>query len=505
MLSQLLTCSARAAVMLTVAAVVAGGPVPAATAAPPRSTVVSSEILREGLGLGARPSVRVRRVQRILARRGYDLGPPGVDGRFGPLTAAALRRLQERYGLVPDGIVGPKTRRLLTLLDAVERAQRPAERSRPPAPVRPPAARQPQKPAPQPSSGPGRSATQPRPVRPARIDVTSSQRDAATLATILAVFAALLAAAALVAALLRREHAAGPATVVPIAGELFLEGYSDQSDLGSFRGFALATTVPADARGDPRRTRFLISDPRKPAPVWVRSSDIHRSLSQLAQGERVIGYVTKDPDPIREQQAFIDIETLCEQAGWELEEIVRDDDTGPMLERPGMRRLLAAIADGDARGAVITDTHKLIGSLSDLGALLEWFRDANAALVALDLELDTTTVPGRLAASTLIAVAQRDRERAASRARSGLAPSEDPDRPSAPTAGDRGRLIERIKAMRSAGMSLQAIAGQLNREGVPPIWGRTWRPSNVKRALANAPTTSSLGDERPTIPPLDQR
>jgi DNA invertase Pin-like site-specific DNA recombinase/peptidoglycan hydrolase-like protein with peptidoglycan-binding domain len=490
--------------MLTVAVVVAGGPVPPATAAPPRSTVVSSEILREGVGLGARPSVRVRRVQRILARRGYELGPPGVDGRFGPLTAAAVRRLQERYGLLPDGIVGPKTRRLLTLLDAVERAQRPAGRSETPAPARPPAAGQPRKPAPQPSPGPGRSATEPRPVRPARVDVTPSQRDAATLATILAVFAALLAAAALVAALLRREHATAAPAVVPIPAELFLEGYSDQSDVGSFRGVALATTVPPDAGGDPRRTRFLINDPRKPAPVWVQGSDIHRSLSQLARGERVIGYVTKDPDPVREQQAFIEIETLCEQAGWELEEIVRDEDTGPMPERPGVRRVLEAIAAGDARGAVITDTRKLIGSLSDLGALLEWFRDANAALVALDLELDTTTVDGRLAASTLIAVAQGDREGAASRARSGLAPSEDADRPTALTPADRGRLIERIKAMKSAGMSLQAIAGQLNREGVPPIWGRTWRPSNVKRA-ANAPRTSRLGDERPTIPPRDQR
>src|SRR4051812_41678427 len=111
MQSQLLARSARAAIVVMAVAVVAlGAPLPAARAAPPHA---SGLVLAEGAGLGGAPSAAVRRVQRILERRGFDLGAPGVDGRFGPLTAAAVRRAQARSGLIADGVVGGRTRRAL--------------------------------------------------------------------------------------------------------------------------------------------------------------------------------------------------------------------------------------------------------------------------------------------------------------------------------------------------------------------------------------------------------
>jgi peptidoglycan hydrolase-like protein with peptidoglycan-binding domain len=54
-------------------------------------------------------SERVREIQRKLNRLSYGAGP--VDGLFGPLTDAAVRRFQADGGMVVDGAVGPVTLR----------------------------------------------------------------------------------------------------------------------------------------------------------------------------------------------------------------------------------------------------------------------------------------------------------------------------------------------------------------------------------------------------------
>jgi DNA invertase Pin-like site-specific DNA recombinase len=495
--SQLLARGASAAIVLmTVAVVALGAPLPTAQAAEKH---VSASVLAEGAGLGAAPSAAVRRVQRILDRGGFDLGPPGVDGRFGPLTATAVRRAQTRYGLVADGVVGPKTRRLLTLLARSSRT--PARRSRATQP--PPATTQ------KPQTSPATPQTTPRqptaPVQstpreqaPARAATT---RGDSTLSIVLAALAVLLSAAALTAAMTRghRRHDEAP-LLAAIDRDLYVEGRSERAEVGAFRGLAVATAIPRDAEGDPRRVRYLVDDPRKPAPVWIEGGEIRRSPSQLAPGEPVIGYVTTDPDPVREQETFMEIEGICEQAGWKLEEIVRDRDTGRMVGRPGLMRALESIAKGDARGLIVSDARSLVRSLGDLGALLEWFRDAEAALVALDIDLDTATIHGYQTASTLIAVSGWASERTASRARQGLTRVQTPER-----AADRTRVVERIHAMRAAGMSLQAIADQLNNEGVPTLAGGSgWRPAAIKTVLGS-PSRRSLRDELPAIPTRDRQ
>ena len=51
----------------------------------------------------------VKKLQKALQEKGYDLGSSGVDGIFGAKTESALRQYQKDAGLQVDGIAGEKT------------------------------------------------------------------------------------------------------------------------------------------------------------------------------------------------------------------------------------------------------------------------------------------------------------------------------------------------------------------------------------------------------------
>src|SRR4051794_10872585 len=77
--------------------------------------------LAQGAGMGTKPDAGVRTLQRILRAEHRSLGPAGVDGRFGPATAEAVRSFQRSFGLPADGVAGPKTDKLLRVACRAER------------------------------------------------------------------------------------------------------------------------------------------------------------------------------------------------------------------------------------------------------------------------------------------------------------------------------------------------------------------------------------------------
>jgi DNA invertase Pin-like site-specific DNA recombinase len=285
-----------------------------------------------------------------------------------------------------------------------------------------------------------------------------------------------------------------------------VEGRSEDDAVGEFRGNVVATTSTARHGDEPQQeqTWFLVDDVCKAAPVWVRGADVQRSPSRLAPGEPVIGYVTVSADPQRTEAngRFSVVEEACESAGWDLVELVSDRETGRGLERPGLTYALERIAEGKARGLVVADLRRLSRSTIDLGALMEWFRDARAALVALDLGVDTSTAAGRDVATTLITLSGWERERIAQRTRSGLAEVRASGRSvGRPSVSDQPELVDRITAMRAGNMTLQAIADQLNDERVPTLrGGAMWRPSSVQAALGyRRPGSRGPRDQLPAL------
>jgi DNA invertase Pin-like site-specific DNA recombinase len=193
------------------------------------------------------------------------------------------------------------------------------------------------------------------------------------------------------------------------------------------------------------------------------------------------------------------IQRVCEGRGWELWHVVRDVEDGHRkgMDRPGLLYALDRIGEGEASCLVVSELERLSRSAADLGRIVDWIDERDGRLVALDLRLDTGSAQGRLAARTLIAVGEWESRRIAEQTKKGLAAAQARRATSGhPAVEDMAPLKKRIVAMRQAGMTLQAIADQLNAEGIPTLrGGAEWRPSSVQAAAGyRRPKPTKLND-----------
>ena len=204
-----------------------------------------------------------------------------------------------------------------------------------------------------------------------------------------------------------------------------------------------------------------------------------------------VGYVfIEDDRDLRSCAAAI--RESCNARGSALATVVHDAGGG-------RRRSLAwALEQIDARAAellVVARLRDLASDVRDLGPLLRWFDAPSRGLVALDVGLDTSSPSGRVAAAAIADLVVRSGEPGArgssERARAGSARGR-------AAVADVPELSERIAAMRTHGMTLQAIADVLNDDGVPTVrGGRLWRPSSVQRATGYLRPSGGRGIELP--------
>ena len=481
---------------------------------------------------------RVRALQRSVRALGHQPGP--VDGLYGPLTKAAVERLQHDSGLPVDGIVGPQTRRVLDArvpplvpgagyrqpggspqVRAIQRSLRAlGHRPGPVDGLYGPGTRAAivrfQRTAEQPASGvlspvsaaalaraddeqPARRASgTPRggeARRPSRRPVSrergSGGRNRARQAD--------------------RRRPAGSfdrsMTQAPIAADGRTDEKSGVSPAlwAALAALALAAIAALYAgwrtRGRPHETD-VAEVAGKPRPNTdsdatdppVRSTAAPtRAQDPQRNGATALGYVSMyesesaDGPELREQMAAID--RGCRERGLVLKQVIRDLEQVERSGsgRPGMRYAFLQIAAGEASCLVVAELGRLSRSAPEVGFVIEWLRHRKTRLVAVGDGLDTGTTKGEEAAdklASLCAVGGRRR----SPVLNGRGDPGPEQRQSAggstPPADDEVAAVrERILAMRASGMTLQAIADWLNAEEVPTLrGGAKWRPSGVQAA-----------------------
>lgn len=175
----------------------------------------------------------------------------------------------------------------------------------------------------------------------------------------------------------------------------------------------------------------------------------------------------------------------CARRGWVLVDVMADEgQSGKNLDRPALQQALKRIAVGEAEGLIVSKLDRLTRSMIDFAMLLEWFTNAQATLVALDLEIDTSTPGGRLVAHVFAAAAEWEREIIAIRTKEGLAEAKRKGSAFRPSVADDPETAQLIRDLRDCQMTYGQICAELTERGIPtPRGGKKWRQSSLQVIL----------------------
>lgn len=182
------------------------------------------------------------------------------------------------------------------------------------------------------------------------------------------------------------------------------------------------------------------------------------------------------------------VEAEANRRGWGRIGVVSEVASAASVHR---RPLLADVLDlldrGEADVLVVAKLDRLARSTLDFAKIMERSYAAGWALVVLDLGIDTATPAGRMVASVVAATAQYERDLVRQRTRDALAAKKaQGHRLGRPSALD-AITLDRIVGRRAAGLTLRAIAAELEDAGVLTPTGRThWSAQQVSQALGTA-------------------
>jgi DNA invertase Pin-like site-specific DNA recombinase len=170
--------------------------------------------------------------------------------------------------------------------------------------------------------------------------------------------------------------------------------------------------------------------------------------------------------------------------GWDVVANLTDEGrSGSNMNRPALTDALGRLDRGEADVLVVAKLDRLSRSVRDFATLVERAGRNGWSVVALDIDVDTSTPTGELMANIYGSVAQWERRIIGQRTSEAMQAMK--------ARGVRlGRPVEladdvrhRIAAERTGGRSLRAIAHDLNDEAVPTARGGKWHASTVRAVV----------------------
>ena len=206
-----------------------------------------------------------------------------------------------------------------------------------------------------------------------------------------------------------------------------------------------------------------------------------------------------DGDSLALQQSKA--ECYCELHDLELVDTYTDAGaTGRTMDRPGLQSALDALDDGEADCLVIYKLDRLTRSTSDLCDLLKRFdEDDGPDLKSVSESIDTATAAGRMVIKMLGVVSEwgceviAERTAEAMGGKKGRGEYTGGQVPYGQQLASDGVHLEpnpkeieirgRIRHLRDQGLSLRAIAGELNDRDVPRRNGNRWNAKAVSTVL----------------------
>jgi site-specific DNA recombinase len=221
---------------------------------------------------------------------------------------------------------------------------------------------------------------------------------------------------------------------------------------------------------------------------------------------RTVAYLRVSTDKQADRGVSLDaqrakVAAYAELYDLELVEVVVDAGaSAKTLDRPGLARALGMLRKGgEADALLVVKLDRLTRSVRDLGELVErHFAPGKAALLSVGEQIDTRSAAGRLVLNVLASVSQWEREAIGERTAAAM---QHKAACGEFTGGEvpfgfrveAGRLepvdheqhvIAEARRMRTAGMSLRAVARELDAAGLRSRLGRAFAPAQVLRMVA---------------------